>query len=148
VIEVARVIFNRSGIKLEEVTITSSSEILLAAQTLSQRGAQAIWITGDNTVLQGIDAVVKAANDSRLPLIINDPEFIKHGAIAAVGLGWYEAGYAGGLIASRVLSGESPDKIPFQEVAVKKVILNDSVAKRLGITFPKSLLEGATRVSN
>ena len=148
VVEVARVIFNRSGIKLEEVTITSSSEILLAAQTLSQRGAQAIWITGDNTVLQGIDAVVKAANDSRLPLIINDPEFIKHGAIAAVGLGWYEAGYAGGLVASRVLSGESPDKIPFQEVAVKKVILNDSVAKRLGITFPKSLLEGATRVSN
>lgn len=148
VIEVARVIFNRSGIKLEEVTITSSSEILLAAQTLSQRGAQAIWITGDNTVLQGIDAVVKAANDSHLPLIINDPEFIKHGAIAAVGLGWYEAGYAGGLIASRVLSGESPDKIPFQEVAIKKVILNDSVAKRLGITFPKSLLEGATRVSN
>ena len=54
----------------------------------------------------------------------------------------------GGLVASRVLSGESPDKIPFQEVAVKKVILNDSVAKRLGITFPKSLLEGATRVSN
>jgi putative ABC transport system substrate-binding protein len=73
VIEVARDEFRRRGIKLEEVAITNTSEVFQAAQVLTARNIQAFWITGDNTVLQAFEGVVKVANERRLPLIINDP---------------------------------------------------------------------------
>ena len=104
-----------------------------------------MWVTGDNTALQGFDAIAKAARDAKLPLIINDPEFTSRGAVACVGLGWYQAGQAAGKLASRVLRGENPSGIPFQEVAIKKVVLNENVAKTLGLTFPPDVLKDAAQ---
>ena len=143
VVSVARDLFTQRGIKLEEVTVTGTSEILQAAQVVTHRNVQALWVTGDNTALQGFDAIVKAARDAKLPLIINDPEFTARGALAAVGLGWYEAGHAAGTLGSRILKGESPRNLPFEEIAVKKLMLNHDVAKQLGIAFPADLVKAA-----
>jgi putative ABC transport system substrate-binding protein len=143
VISVAREAFKQRGIKLEEVTAISTSEVFQAAQVLSYRGVQALWVTGDNTALQAFDGIVKASRDAKLPLIINDPEFTSRGAVASVGLGWYEAGKAGGVLAARVLRGESPQNIPFEEVAIKKIVLNDDAARRLGLTFPPEIVQAA-----
>ncbi|HEX3377182.1 MAG TPA: ABC transporter substrate-binding protein [Candidatus Acidoferrales bacterium] len=143
VISVARESFKKRGIKLEEVTATGTSEVFQAAQVVCYRGVQALWVTGDNTALQGFDGIVKASRDAKLPLIINDPEFTMRGAVASVGLGWYEAGHAGGVLAARVLRGESPRDIPFEEVAVKKIVLNDDAAHRLGLVFPPEIVKAA-----
>src|SRR5439155_23159443 len=54
VVEVARELFAKAGIKLEEATITSSSDVLQAAQALVSRGVGALYIQGDNTVAQAL----------------------------------------------------------------------------------------------
>jgi len=147
VVSVARELFKKAGIRLEEVTVTSSSEVLQAAQTLTHRNIQAMWVTGDNTALQGFDAVSKAAADAKLPLVINDPEFAERGALAAVGLGWYEAGIAAGKLVSRVLRGETPASLPFEEIAIRKLVVNDTVARKLGIGIPPEMAKAATHVT-
>ncbi len=141
VMEVARPLFEQAGISLEEVTVTGTADIYQAAQALISRGVDALWIAGDNTVIQGFDAVVKVARDARLPLFNDDPEFVDRGAIAAVGIGWYESGRAAAPLIKRVLEGESPAGIPFEEIAVKEIVLNHEVARTLGITFPADLVE-------
>jgi putative ABC transport system substrate-binding protein len=143
VISVAREAFGKRNIKLQEVTATSTGEVFQAAQVVANRGVQALWVTGDNTALQGFDAIVKAAQDAKLPLIINDPEFTARGALISVGLGWREAGNAGGALLSRVLHGEKPQNLPIEEVAIKKVVVNDAVAKKLGITIPAEIASQA-----
>jgi ABC-type uncharacterized transport system substrate-binding protein len=148
VISVAREAFAKAGIGLEEVTVTSSSEVLQAAQTLGSRGIQAMWVTGDNTALQGFTAIGKAARDAKLPLIINDPEFTGKGAVVAVGLGWYESGLAAGKLAARVLKGEKPASIPFEEVAVQQLVINDDAVARLGIRIPAEMAKQATHVKD
>ena len=147
VVSVARDLFTASGIQLEEVTVTGTGELYQAAQVLAHRGIQAMWVTGDNTALQGFDGIVKVAREAKLPLIINDPEFVARGALACVGLGWYQAGEAAAPVVARVLRGESPQSIPFQEVAVKKLVLNHEAAKELGITFPADLVREAEGAS-
>jgi len=139
VISVARESFKKRGIKLEEVTATSTGEMFQAAQVLTHRSIQAMWVTGDNTALQSFDGIAKAAKEAKLPLIINDPEFTARGAVASIGLGWYEAGQSAAKLVARVLRGESPANIPFEEVAIKKVVLNQEAAQRLGIKFPPEL---------
>lgn len=143
VVGVAREIFERRNIRLEEVTATSTSEVFQAAQVVSYRDVQALWVTGDNTALQSFDAIVRASRDAKIPLVINDPEFTPRGAVASVGLGWREAGRAGGVLAARVLRGEDPRDLPFEEVAVKRVVLNEAAARELGIVFPADVIAEA-----
>ncbi len=143
VISVAREAFKKRGIALEEVTATNTSEVFQAAQVACYRNVQALWVTGDNTALQSFDGIVKAADHAQRPLIIKDPQFTARGAVACVGLGWYPAGKAGGVVAARVLRGESPANIPFQEVAEQKLVINQQVASKLGIFFPQDVLKAA-----
>ena len=145
VVSVAREMFSKRGIKLEEVTVTGSSDVAQAAQVLASRNIQAIWITGDNTALQAFDAIVKVSHDRKLPLINNDPEFVDRGAIASVGLGWYQPGQAAAKLAARVFLGQSPHNLPIEEVAVKQLVLNRKVAAKLGISFPANLVQQAAQ---
>ena len=147
VIGVARDIFKKRGIALQEVTATNTNEVFQAAQVACYRGVQAIWVTGDNTALQSFDGIVKATQDAKLPLIINDPEFTSRGAVACCGLGWYTPGNAGGVLAARVLRGDDPATIPFQEVAEQKLVLNQQAAAKLGIVFPPDVLKAATALA-
>lgn len=145
VISVARDIFKKHGIALEEVTASNTSEVFQAAQVACYRKVQAMWVTGDNTALQSFDGIVKATRNAKLPLIINDPEFTSRGAVACVGLGWYPAGKAGGVLAARVLRGEDPRNIPFEQVAIQKLVLNQEAAKTLGISFPPEVIKAAAQ---
>lgn len=138
-IAVGREACRKMGLQLEEVAITGTSEVHQGAQVLASRNIQALWITGDNTALQAFPAIAKVAADHHLPLVINDPEFVEKGALAAVGLGWYRSGFEAGKMASRVLRGESPRSIPMQNVVERKLVLNQDVARRLGIVFPPAL---------
>jgi putative ABC transport system substrate-binding protein len=140
VISVARDIFSKRGISHQEVTATNTSEVFQSAQVACYRKVQALWVTGDNTALQGFDGIVKATTDAKLPLFINDPEFTSRGALACVGIGWYPAGKAGGQLAARVLRGEDPATIPFQEVVEQKLVLNQEAATRLGVVFPPEVV--------
>jgi ABC-type uncharacterized transport system substrate-binding protein len=145
VVEVARELFAQAGIKLEEATVTSSSDILQAAQALVSRSVQAFYIQGDNTVALAFDVVVKAANDARLPLFNDDPDFAARGAVACVGVGYYESGLAAARPIVHVLLGESPAGIPIENVSRKRVLLNDALAKKLGLTFPTEIVAEAAK---
>ncbi|HJY84635.1 MAG TPA: ABC transporter substrate-binding protein [Candidatus Binatia bacterium] len=143
VVGVARELFRQRGITLEEVAITSSSEVFQATQVLTHRNIQALWITGDNTALQAFAGIAKVAADARLPLINNDPEFVQQGALVSVGIGWYQTGYATAKVVVRVLRGENPHEIPFENIAVKQLELNHEIARTLGITFSPELVKAA-----
>ncbi len=137
----------KRGIELVEVTITGTNEISQAAQSLVGKDIQAVWLSGDNTVLQGFQGAVKEIDKAKLPLIINDPEFVKDGALAAIGIGWYETGLATARLTARVLNGEKTDKIPFENVAVRKVVVNNAAAKKLGVTFPQEIVKEAEQIN-
>jgi ABC-type uncharacterized transport system substrate-binding protein len=146
VVSVARDMFRKHGIRLEEIAITNTSEVYQAAQTLASRDIQAFWVTGDNTALQAFSGIAKAAAQARLPLIINDPEFTDQGAVMAVGVGWYETGLAASKRVAQVLLGQDPKDLPFENVAVRKLAINPKVAKQLGITFPPEILKDAEKL--
>ncbi|MEJ2229901.1 MAG: ABC transporter substrate-binding protein [Nitrospirales bacterium] len=143
VVGVARKIFEQAGITLEEVTISNSSEVFQAAQAVATRDIEALWITGDNTAFQAFEGIVKVSEDFSLPLIINDPEFTKRGALACQGLGFYQPAYESATLAARILLGENPKDIPFGEVKDQKLCLNFQVAKQRGMNFSRTLIEQA-----
>jgi ABC-type uncharacterized transport system substrate-binding protein len=146
VVEVARGAFSAAGIRLEEVAISNSSDVFQAVQALVARTVGAFWITGDNTALLAFDGIVKAATDAGLPIINNDPEFLDKGALATVGIGFYESGVAAAKLVARVLRGEPPKSLAIENVAKKTVEVNVTVARRLGVSVPDEVLAAADAV--
>jgi putative ABC transport system substrate-binding protein len=147
VVQAAHGLFSTAGLKLEEVTVASSADLFQAAQALASRHVAALYIQGDNTVVQGFDAVVKAARDARLPIFADDPDVAKRGAVACVGLGYYRPGYAAAKPIARVLLGESPAKIPIEDVIEKTIWLDMPQAAKLGLKFPDSIIAEAARAA-
>jgi putative tryptophan/tyrosine transport system substrate-binding protein len=136
---VAREIYRQRGIRLEEVAITSSSEVLQAVQILAGKDIQAVLVPGDNTAIQGLEAAVKGATDAKLPLFTEECDTLDRGGVACVGLGLHNAGLASGHLAGRVLAGANPKDLPMEEVAVEEVGISSKRAAQFGITIPPEL---------
>jgi ABC-type uncharacterized transport system substrate-binding protein len=147
VVGVQRELLAKHGIRLEEVTVSATNEILQATQSLAQRDVDVIWVAGDNTVGQGFDALLKGARDANLPVITNDTEYVERGALMGVGISWFETGQAASRVVARVLSGQKTASIPLQQVAVKQVIVNDAEAARFKVRFPPELAASAAHVT-
>ncbi len=116
VIKRMREITARHGVELVETTVSASAEIYQGAQAVAQQ-IDALWITGDNTVAQGIAGVANACRDAKIPLVLNDEPFVHEGALFSVGLGFYKPAYAVAALASRILHGTAPKDIPFQNIS-------------------------------
>ena len=145
VIEVGRELFQKHGIKLEEVTVTNTSEVFQAAQVLTTRKIQAIWITGDNTALQAFEGIAKAAVDARLPLVINDPEFTEKRALVAVGIGWQRTCQGAAKKVAQVLLGEKPTKLALRKCRGEKACLEFRRCTQAGDNFSREAGQGGER---
>ena len=140
VVSVLREICRTNGIELIEAVANNTSEVVQAAQSLGARGAEAVYLPGDNTAYQAFDGLVNQLATARIPLVIDSPEFANRGALAVVGVGYYQSGFAAAEPLVRVLGGEKPETIPIRNVTEKKVILNREVARKLDINFPPAVL--------
>ena len=140
VVSVLRGLCATNGIQLVEATLNNTSEAVLAAQSLVARGVSAVYLPGDNTAYQAFEGVVSRLTEGRVPLIIDAPEYLSHGALAVVGVGYHECGFAAAAPLARVLRGEKPAAIPLRNVTEKKVFFNSEVARRLGVVFPPAVL--------
>lgn len=139
-VSMARELIHMRGLTLEEVTVTSTSEVLQACQVLAVRKVDVLWEVGDNTVNQGLEAMIKIGMDTGIPVVNSDADSAKRGAMVGVGISFHESGYAAGDIAARVLLGESPADIPFEELAVVRRAANLQAAKKLNREFPHDFL--------
>ncbi len=140
VVSVLRDLCRDRGIELFEVPANNTSEVVPAAQSLVARGVEAVYLPGDNTAYQAFDGLARQLTDGRVPLVIDSPEFLKRGALAVVGVGYYQSGFAAAEPLARVLNGEKPAAIPLRNVTDKKILFNKEVAAKLGIAFPPEVL--------
>jgi putative ABC transport system substrate-binding protein len=136
VISLAREVARRRHLRLEEVTVNATNEVLMAAQSLTLKKIDALWVATDNTAAQAFAAIAMTATKARLPLVANANEQIQLGALIAVGPSWRQVGEVTARKAARVLRGENPKDIPFENFVGATVALNQTLAKQMGISFP------------
>jgi putative ABC transport system substrate-binding protein len=137
--DVAHEVYKRRGIRLEEVALAGSSELLQAVQILAARDIQVLWVPADNTCIEGYEGAVKGSRDARLPLFTDICSTLKRGGLACLGFSPRDSGIAAGKLAARVLRGEKPQDLPLEEVMVEEKIISRSVAARLKIAIPADL---------
>jgi len=136
------------GLELREATIENSSGVLEAASSLVSRGADALWVGGDVTVMVALDSVIGAARKGRIPVFSIVPPAVNRGAIFDYGANFYEVGKDTGALAAQVLRGADMRKLPVRNEVPQRILVNTTAAQGLKQVwhFPADLLAGADTV--
>ncbi len=139
----------KMGIEFVEATVTNSSEVRQATQTLVGR-VDAIYISNDNTVVSALNAVAEVAGKAGIPIMSADPssaETIE--VLAALGHDYYRMGRETGKLVAELLGGKSPADIPTRFMTAPEdmdLVINLDVAKKLGITVPRDIIDSADKI--
>lgn len=112
------------GVELLEATVDQSSGVLEASESLVARGAEALWVGGDNTVELAIDSLVEAGRGGKIPVFNNSPGIVDHGLLFGLGANYYEVGLLSGEMAAGILKGADPAKIAVENVVPERLALN------------------------
>lgn len=137
-VEVAEKAAPELGLELEKVTVTSTSEVMQAAQSLVGR-IDAIYIPTDNMVISSLSAVLKVAEENKIPVFAGEGDIVRNGALATIGIEYYELGRTTGKMAIRVINGENPADMPIQGQPGTDLIINMTAAERMGVTIPEEI---------
>ena len=119
------------GIELLEANVDNSAGVFEAASSLVARGAQALWIGGDNTVASAAESVVAAARSGRIPVFSILTGNAEQGALFESGTDFYEVGRETGELAVRILKGADPATIPVVNSVPERLVINQTVLQGL-----------------
>lgn len=132
----------KMGVKLVEAHLSSSSEVMQAAQSLVGR-VDAIHITSDNTAVSAFESIVKVCNANKIPLFAGDRDSTPRGAVAAYGPDHFLIGYTAGKKAARILKGKNPGEVEAGLAVGYSLWVSLKHAKAQGLNLPPTLIEKA-----
>lgn len=145
-VDLAREAAGSLGLELVEVTVSSSSEVYEASQSLVGR-VNAIYVPTDNTVVSALESVIKVGEDFRIPVIVGEVDGVRRGALATVGIDYYVLGMQTADIAQKILKGErEPKDIPIEYLEDIQIAVNLAAADKMGVTVSKDLIDEAYEV--
>ena len=146
---IAKAVCNRLGIEFIETTVTNSSEVKQAVQTIAPR-VDGIYLGNDNTIFSALTAVTSVAMRYKIPVMSADPSSAeKADVLAAWGFDYYKMGRVTGRMAADIINGAKPEDIPtvyMTDPSDVDLLLNKDVAQKLGLTFPADILSKANKL--
>jgi len=147
-VKIARKVCADLGLTLLEATVENSAGVGEAAASLTSRGAEALWVNGDVSVITAIDSVVAAANKGGIPVFTVIPPNAKRGALFDLGADYHEVGRLSGLLAGDILNGRNPAEIPIVNALPEIQTINLQALQNLKAnwTIPPAILDRAQLV--
>ncbi|CYW70510.1 tryptophan ABC transporter substrate-binding protein [Streptococcus suis] len=134
-----------AGYTVLEYAVASSNEIAATVEVASSK-ADVLFTPVDNTVASAFSTVVSVANKTKTPIFTSVEDMVEGGGIASVTLSQYDLGVATGKMAAKILDGANPADTPVQIFNEGTVVVNQKVAKELGITLSDDVISKASKV--
>jgi putative tryptophan/tyrosine transport system substrate-binding protein len=133
------------GFKVVQTGASQPAGSLAAAQALAGR-VDVISIYTGSPILSALESVLAVANENQIPVVSNDLDSVRRGAVAAYSVGYEEHGRQVGVLAARVLDGASPADLPIEAPGSLELSLNPAAADRIGLPVPDDLRAQADHI--
>ena len=144
-VEIAKEVAGDLGLEIVEASVATSSDVSQAAASLVGR-VDAIYIPTDNTVVSALETVLQVAEDNKIPVIAGEGDSVERGALATLGIDYYELGKQTAEMAVKVLKGEAPASMVIETQKNMQLYINKTAAKNMGVEIPADLLKEADKV--
>jgi len=145
VVQAMKQLLAKSGMTLVEAAAPRSVDVGSAAKSLIGK-VDVIYTNTDNNVVSAYEALVKVGNDAKIPLVASDTDSVKRGAIAALGVNYYDLGRQTGKVVVRILQGEKPGDIASATSSKLELFVNTTAAQKQGVTLSADLIKSAKTV--
>jgi putative ABC transport system substrate-binding protein len=145
VVKALKELLAKSNMTLVEAAAPRSVDVGSAAKSLIGK-VDVIYTNTDNNVVSAYEALVKVGNDAKIPLVASDTDSVKRGAIAALGVNYYDLGRQTGKVVGRILKGEKPGDIASATSSKLELFVNTAAAQKQGVTLSPELVSSAKTV--
>ena len=140
-IDIVKDVLEEKGIAWVEQTVTNSSDVQQAAQSVVPK-VDAVYLPTDNVIASAIPIVAQVANDAKVPVICGEENMVTGGGLATLGLNYYNLGYQTGEMAVRILVGGADiSTMPVESQTDFNYVINGETAAAIGIEIPAELSE-------
>ena len=131
--DAVQAILQEKNIDLKAVEINGLTEIQQKV-TAFMDSADLIMILKDNTIVSGIDTIIKLCQNYHVPLLASDLNSGEKGAVLAYGIHEYDSGAQGALQAKLILEqGKQPDQVFIVAVDTMVMKINRKQAALQGL---------------
>ncbi|MBN3742381.1 MULTISPECIES: ABC transporter substrate-binding protein [Burkholderia] len=145
VVKALKEILAKQGMALKEAAAPRTVDIGPAAKSLIGK-VDVIYTNTDNNVVSAYEALVKVANEAKIPLVAGDTDSVKRGGIAALGINYGDLGRQTGKVVARILKGEKPGAIASETSSNLELFANTGAAAKQGVTLSPDLVKEAKTV--
>lgn len=129
------------GLTIEEATVSEAKDIQQAAESLN---VDAYYVPTDNLVVSALGSLLQVAETRKIPVIAAEGDSVAAGAVATVGLSYFDLGYQTGQMAVRILTeGADPATMAVEYQQDLETYVNLDAAARMDVTIPESVLDAA-----
>ncbi|NLG25646.1 MAG: ABC transporter substrate-binding protein [Clostridiales bacterium] len=125
------------GMRYIETTVSSSNDVQQATQSIVG-SCDAIYIPTDNVFASSMAVTYEVAVAAKKPIICGEEGMAMAGALATLGINYYDLGYQTGLMAVRVLAGEDVSTMPIETASQMDYTFNATFAEAIGYAIPEA----------
>ena len=133
-------------VQLVRRDVTNREEIITALEKTPQRSVDAIFFIPSSLVRTNLDLLVKRAGKDRIPLAVSEESLLDRGALFSYGSDQRLVGLQAANLVNKILKGTRPGEIMIETPDRLFLAINQHVAKQIGLTIPRNMLERADRL--
>ena len=128
------------SVDVEAVHVRTVAEVDLAVAKLGREPGSGLIAPGDPYILAVRGAILKAANQNRIPVISPYRQFVVEGSLMSYGPDTADIFRRSSSYVDRILKGESPANLPAQSPIKFELVVNLKTAKALGLSVRELFL--------
>ena len=133
------------GINVVAAPAQRSSDVLTAARSLNGK-VDLLYTSLDNNVVSSYESMYKASVEMKKPLVASDTDSVTRGAVAALGVNYYDLGKKTGDVVFQVLNGKKAGDIPSARMENLDLIVSKKNAADSGVSLSEAILAEAKEV--
>jgi len=128
------------GLDLHVLNASNKSQIDAAFAALVELRATALIVSVDTFLNNSRGQIVALAARYAVPAVYGVRDYVNAGGLMSYGTDLVDAYRQQGIYAGKILKGARPADLPIQQVTKVELVINLTTAKKLGLTFPTTLL--------
>ena len=133
-------------LRLTFLPIDGPDDLERVLQAIGAAKPDALYLSPDNLIAQLRSGLSRYAIEQRLATMASSGPLARSGALLSLYPDWDVLYRRSANLAQRILQGQSPDEIPFEQPTAFQLVINQKTAKALGIAVPESIIARADEV--
>lgn len=122
-----------AGVAVEIKTANTTNDVQQVTEALAS-STDGIYVPTDNTFASAAAIVGKVVKEQKIPLVAGSTDQVEEGGLATYGIDYESLGEQTGKMAAKILDGKAtPEDMPVESAEDLKLVVNDDMAKALGI---------------